>query len=337
MRILILGGLGFIGSHTAAALRHQGHSVGVLDCFHQYNSIPDGEYFNVLAQRKAFASPDHIFEGRIEDESYLKKVFAEYRPEVVLHLATYPNARMVQRDAVDATNNMVGGTRKVLAACTAHRVRRLVFASSSMVYGEFGARVPNEKSRTRPKTQYGILKLEGEKLCRRMARKTGLELVILRPSALYGPRDIIVRVISHMAIDCVRHGRITVQGENRKLDFSFVEDVAQAFVLAALHPDASGQTFNCTRGRGRTLLEAAEIVRATLGYGFIELQEAETFYPSRGTLDSDKLKALGWDPSIDIESGIPAYLQWFLEQDHVRHAGSSFEGTSALATQPRPM
>lgn len=326
MRTLLLGGVGFIGSHTAAVLKRLGHRVGIMDCFNQYNSIPDLEYFSVLKQRRAFAGAHAFFEGRIEDETRLSEVFSEYRPEVVLHLATYPNAKMVERNPSDAVNNMLGGTSKVLAACDRYHVRRLVFASSSMVYGDFGGDTPNEESPTTPLTQYGILKLAGETLCRDMARRSGLEVVILRPSALYGLRDIVVRVISLMARSCVQEGRIVVRGRDSKLDFSYVEDVAEAFALAAVHPDAAGQIFNCTRGRGRTLLEAAEILRSSLGHGSIELREADSFYPSRGTLDSDRIKArLGWAPDIDIEAGIPAYVRWFLEQDHVKQCGRPSE------------
>lgn len=323
MRVLILGGLGFIGSHTSSVLKTLGHSVGVMDCFNQYNYIPDAEYAEVLSQRVSYARADHIFEGRIEDRSRLDEVFSQFRPQTVIHLATYPNAKMVDQDRADAFRNMVSGTSGILEACNSCHVERLVFASSSMVYGDFDARIPDERSPTLPATLYGKFKLQGEQLCQQMGQKFGLEVVVLRPSALYGPRDIIVRVISLMTNSCLQSGKIIVQGKESRLDFSFVEDVAEAFALAALHPKAAGQVFNCTRGRGRTILEAAEILRASLGHGSVELRDADAFYPSRGTLNSDKIKAeLGWEPHVDIESGIPAYLKWFLAQGYVNRGST---------------
>tara|TARA_R100000049_G_C1954194_1_gene105414 strand:- start:1161 stop:2171 length:1011 start_codon:yes stop_codon:yes gene_type:complete len=316
---MLLGGLGFIGSHTACKLKQLGHSVGIMDSFNQYQSFPDEEYFEVLRQRREFADPDRVFRGRIEEELRLDEVFSSLRPDVVVHLATYPNARFVEHDPVDASNNMVVGTEIVVRACARHKVGRLVFASSSMVYGGFNSRIPDETTEPHPSTLYGSLKLKGEKICQKMGHDLGLETVILRPSALYGPRDMIVRVISLMAKNCIEHGKILVRGKDSKLDFSFVEDVADAFVLAALHPAAVGHIFNCTRGRGRTLLEAAEILLANLGSGSIELREADKFYPSRGTVNSDKIKhQLGWEPSVDLEAGVPAYLNWFLAQEFLK-------------------
>jgi UDP-glucose 4-epimerase len=321
MRVLLLGGHGFIGSHTAGALKRLGHTIGVLDCHNQYDHYPDREYFAVLEQRVATAGADRIFAGRIEDAACLDAAFAEFRPHTVVHLATYPNARMVERDPIDASANMIDGTENVLRACAAHKVERLVFASSSLVYGDFRSAAPAETSPARPTTLYGRLKLRGEELCLRLGRRSGLEIVILRPSALYGPRDMIVRVISVMASSCVHHGRIVVQGRHSRLDFSFVDDVAEAFALAAIHPRAAGRVFNCTRGFGRTVLQAAEILRATLGHGTIELRESDDFYPPRGTLNSDRIKAeLGWRPTVDIENGIPAYVKWLLAQEFMSRA-----------------
>jgi UDP-glucose 4-epimerase len=329
MRIMLLGGLGFIGSHTSARLKHRGHTVGIMDSYNQYDYFPDNEYFDVLNQRRRIASADSIFRGRVEDVARLNEVLVEFRPDVVLHLATYPNARMVERDPIDASNNMVTGTINVLRSCADHNVRRVVFASSSMVYGDFYPEIPDERFLPTPATLYGRFKLRGERICQRLGRQFGLETVILRPSALYGPRDMIVRVISLMAKSCILRGRIVVQGKDSQLDFSYVEDVAEAFVLAALHPGAAGQVFNCTRGRGRTLLEAAEILRASLGHGVIETREADKFYPSRGALNSDKIKdELGWEPQIELEIGVPAYLGWLLRQSFLQAGPTQFSGRS---------
>lgn len=317
MKILILGGHGFIGSHTSSRLKSLGHTIGVIDCYHQYFTFPDWEYHPVLSQRKDLAQADCIWEGQIEDQLLINRVFSEFKPDVVIHVATYPNAKMVHRNPVDAANNMISATANVLLNCTQHNVKRLVFASSSMVYGDFKTDAPNETALCDPLTLYGSYKLQGERMVQIWGRDYGLDYVIMRPSALYGTRDMIVRVISQMATGALRDGQIVVQGPNNKLDFSYVEDVAGYFTEAALNPNASNQIFNCTRGHGRTILEAAEIVQSKLG-GEIIIKPHDAFYPNRDTLNSDKIKSmLDYTPVWDIEQGIPTYIDWLMQQEFI--------------------
>jgi len=320
MKILILGGHGFIGSHTSSVLKAQGHEIAVLDCYHQYYTFPDYEYYPVLTQRKQLANADRVYVGKIEDQFYTDNVFNEFRPEVVIHLATYPNAKMVHRNPVDASNNMVSATANILNLCTKYKVRRLVFSSSSMVYGDFNNQIPNETVACDPLTLYGSYKLQGERMVKIWSKDYGLEYTIMRPSALYGTRDMIVRVISKMATDALKNKTITVQGPDNKLDFSYVEDVANYFALAATHDNAKNQVFNCTRGQGRTILEAAEIIKSTLGFGKIIVKEHDSFYPNRDTLNSDKIKhSLEFNPTWDIEQGIPTYVNWLTDQSWFDH------------------
>jgi nucleoside-diphosphate-sugar epimerase len=105
-----------------------------------------------------------------------------------------------------------------------------------------------------------------------------------------------------------------VQGPDNKLDFSNVKDVATYFCRATTS-EVINQTFNITRGNGRKLIEAAEIIKERLGYGEIVLKPHDSFYPNRDTLNSDKAKTIfNFAPIIDIEQGIPDYIDWFLDQ-----------------------
>ena len=316
-RILILGGHGFIGSHTANILRNQGHTIGVVDCYHRYYTFPQEEYECVLKQRQDHCGADSVYPGQIEDAVFMENTFKSFQPNIVIHVATYPNAYMVKRNVIDATSNMVTATAVTLDLCVEHNVERVVFASSSMVYGDFTSEAPVETSRTNPLTLYGSYKLQGEKMCQIWHREKGLEYSILRPSALYGTRDMIVRVISKLAEAAMTSGELRVQGPDNKLDFSWVTDVASAFATAATHPACANEIFNCTRGKGRTILEAAEMVQARLGGKIVTLPH-DDFYPNRDTLTSDKLKNMtGWNPQMDIDQGIQLYLNWLLEQPYI--------------------
>ena len=151
-------------------------------------------------------------------------------------------------------------------------------------------------------------------MCKIWHREHDLNYVIMRPSAVYGTRDTITRVISKLLKSVLTTGKMNVQGPDNKLDFSYVEDVAEYFTLATTN-EVINETFNCTRGNGRKIIEAAEIIKSKLGTGEITTTPHDPFYPSRDTLNSDKAKTmLNFNPSVDIEEGIPKYINWFLGQ-----------------------
>ena len=135
MRILILGGYGFIGSHISNYLKKDNHTIGIVDCYHQYYTFPNWEYTPVLNQRKAITNADKEYIGKIENLQFMENAFSDFKPDRVIHVATYPNARMVKRNVQDATDNMVTATAYILDLCVKHKVEKITFASSSMVYG----------------------------------------------------------------------------------------------------------------------------------------------------------------------------------------------------------
>ena len=311
MKILILGGHGFIGSHTSNILKSMGHTIGVVDCYLRYYTFPKAEYDKISELRIQHSNADLVYNGHIEDVPFMENVFKQFKPEVVIHVATYPNAYMVKRNVIDATGNMITATATILDLCVEHKVGKIVFASSSMVYGDFKVDAPDENEETNPLTLYGSYKLMGEKMCKIWLREKDLNYTILRPSALYGTRDMITRVISKMTESAIKSGIIKVYGATNKLDFSWVEDVASAFAISATDDNTTNKTFNCTRGKGRMIIEAAEMVRSKFGGKILEYP-ADDFYPNRDTLNSDKLKyATEWSPKVDIEKGVPEYLNWF--------------------------
>ena len=311
MKILILGGHGFIGSHTSNILKSMGHTIGVVDCYHRDYTFPKAEYDKISELRIQHSNADLVYNGHIEDVPFMENVFKQFKPEVVIHVATYPNAYMVKRNVIDATGNMITATATILDLCVEHKVGKIVFASSSMVYGDFKVDAPDENEETNPLTLYGSYKLMGEKMCKIWLREKDLNYTILRPSALYGTRDMITRVISKMTESAIKSGVIKVYGATNKLDFSWVEDVASAFAISATDDNTTNKTFNCTRGKGRMIIEAAEMIRSKFGGKILEYP-ADDFYPNRDTLNSDKLKyATEWSPKVDIEKGVPEYLNWF--------------------------
>tara|TARA_B100001245_G_scaffold232852_1_gene215724 strand:- start:1365 stop:2321 length:957 start_codon:yes stop_codon:yes gene_type:complete len=310
-KVLITGGHGFIGCYIANNLNAKGHTVGVIDNYTDYKCYDKKEYKRVIKQRILHANAA-TFVGNIFNS---EDTFKFFQPDIVIHLASCPNARMLLRNVEQETKTAVDGTLKILQLCVKYKVKRIVFASSSMVYGDFMSDAPNELHLTNPKTLYGSYKLAGEQMIKTFNKDYGLEYCILRPSAIYGTRDMIIRVISQMAKSMFEKGEITITGDKSKLDFTYVTEVAEAFVQGALHKGATNMIFNCSRGRGRSIVEAANLVKDYMGNKCkLNIKESDSFYPSRDTLDNSKLQALtGWEPKIDIEEGIKKYIEWFKE------------------------
>ena len=310
-KVLITGGHGFIGCYIANNLNAKGHTVGVIDNYTDYKCYDKKEYKRVIKQRILHANAA-TFVGNIFNS---EDTFKFFQPDIVIHLASCPNARMLLRNVEQETKTAVDGTLKILQLCVKYKVKRIVFASSSMVYGDFMSDAPDELHLTNPKTLYGSYKLVGEQMIKTFNKDYGLEYCILRPSAIYGTRDMIIRVISQMAKSMFEKGEITITGDKSKLDFTYVTEVAEAFVQGALHKGATNMIFNCSRGRGRSIVEAANLVKDYMGNKCkLNIKESDSFYPSRDTLNSTRLKILtGWKPKIDIEEGIKKYVEWFKE------------------------
>ena len=310
-KVLITGGHGFIGCHIANNLNAKGHTVGVIDNYTDYKYYDKKEYKRVIKQRILHANAATFVGNSFNSED----TFKFFQPNIVILLASCPNARMLLRNVEQETKTAVDGMLKILQLCVKYKVKRIVFASSSMVYGDFMSDAPDELHLTNPKTLYGSYKLVGEQMIKTFNKDYGLEYCILRPSAIYGTRDMIIRVISQMVKSMFEKGEIIITGAKSKLDFTYVTEVAEAFVQGALHKGATNMIFNCSRGRGRTIIEAADLVKDYMGNNCkLNIKESDSFYPSRDTLDSNRLKTLtGWEPKIDIEEGIKKYVEWFKE------------------------
>ena len=205
---------------------------------------------------------------------------------------------------------MMGGTISLLEAAKKHKVRRFVYVSSSMVYGDFSADI-SEDAPCNPIGQYGIMKLAGEWLVKDYAARTGMEYTIIRPSAVYGPRDIEDRVVSKFLTAAMRDDTLKVKGENEMLDFTYVDDAVAGIVAAALDANGKNQTFNITKSASHTLLEAAQLAVDLVGLGQIQVQDKDAEYPSRASLKIDRARdLLGYIPTVDIYEGFRRYYEW---------------------------
>jgi UDP-glucose 4-epimerase len=313
MKILVTGGLGLIGHNVVKRLQDQSHTVSVVDNLTTYGMIPQSELDYLMAERmkKIKHAPLNLYTRDISDRDSIDDIFVIEQPDVVIHMASFPRQKVVNANPAWGARVMMEGLINVLESAKKHQVKRVVYISSSMVYGDFTDDV-TEDAVCRPQGQYGIMKLAGEHLVKDYARRGCFDYAIIRPSAVYGPLDVEDRVVSKFMLTAMRGEVLRVNGSSETLDFTYVDDAADGVVAAALVPAAVNQTFNITKSHSVSLLQAARMIIEIVGKGSIELRDKDADFPSRGALNIDRARAvLGYDPKIDVAEGFDNYHAWF--------------------------
>lgn len=313
-KILVTGGLGFIGHNVVAALEAQGHACVITDTQTTYGIVPQEELDYLIAERRKKIKTDRIYGIDLADRDGIDWLIREHRPCMVIHLASFPRQKVVNANPQVGSQTMSEGLLNLLEACSQHAVKKFVYVSSSMVYGNFediiGIGVM-ENHATNPIGQYGIMKLAGEWLTRDYTRRTGMAHTIIRPSAVYGPLDVEDRVVSKFLLTAIRDGILNVNGGEECLDFTHVDDAAQGIAAATISDNSYNTTYNLTRGRSRSLLEAAELCVAIAGHGHIQIKTPDDNFPSRGQLNTQRARLdFEFEPKIDIEQGFKTYYEW---------------------------
>lgn len=311
MKILVTGGYGLIGHNVIKRLQDLKHHTSIVDTKTTYGIIPQSEIDYLMEERMKKIAPDTVISSNdITNADAMDAVFESFKPEVLIHMASFPRQKVVNANPQNGADVMMRGLINLLESAKAHGVRRFVYISSSMVYGDFTDQV-TEDAICNPQGQYGIMKLAGEWLVKDYARRTGMEYVIIRPSAVYGPLDVEDRVVAKFMLTAMRGETLKVNGASETLDFTYVDDAADGIVAAALEVGAANDTYNITKSHSVSLLEAAQMVVSIVGKGSIEVKDKDADFPSRGALNIDKARAkLGFDPKVDVEEGFREYYKW---------------------------
>jgi UDP-glucose 4-epimerase len=317
MNILVTGGLGLIGHNVVKKLQDMGHIVSIVDIQTNYGIIPQEEIDYLLNERlKKIEDVGGLYEYDICDSKRMDTVFNIEQPEIVIHMASFPRQKVVNANPAWGSRVMSEGLLNLLEASKNYDVRKFVYISSSMVYGDFKDDVKEDYD-CKPQGQYGILKLAGEALVKDYSRRDNLNYTIIRPSAVYGPLDVEDRVISKFILNAIRGRQITVNGASETLDFTFVEDAADGIVAAALSDNTDNRTYNITKSHSHTLLDAAKLAVKVVGKGEIIVGERDLDFPSRGALNIDAARQdFGFDPKVDVEEGFQIYYDWLKSSEY---------------------
>ena len=317
-KILVTGGLGFIGYNVVLRLMNLGHIISIVDTKTTYGDNLPKEELDSLHKERFYS-----IANRVTDSNHLNiytidvgnpdldQLFKSEQFDAVIHLASFPRQKIVNSDPQAGSKVMSEGLLNLLELSRLHGVGRFTYISSSMVYGDFVDGV-TEDAVCNPQGQYAIMKYAGELLVKDYTRQYNLKHTIIRPSAVYGPVDVDDRVISKFFLNAMQNLPIRVYGKMEKLDFTFVNDLAHGIVEATISEKAENETYNLTRSKGITLYDAARLVSHIVGKGNIDVKNRDMNYPTRGSLSIAKAyDHFRFDPATDIEEGFKIYYDWF--------------------------
>ena len=299
------GCAGFIGSHLVERLLKKGHEVAGIDCFTDYypREIKEANMADAL-NHKNF---DFIEANLLKMREY--PLYVDY----VFHLAAQAGVRASWGKSFETyTRNNVEVTQRLLEFYKHKRLKKFVYTSSSSVYGD--AKLPmKEDSLLKPVSPYGVTKLAGENLCYLYWKNYGVPTVSLRYFTVYGPRQRPDMAIHKFVGAIFKDERITIYGDgNQTRDFTFVDDVVEATVLAA-NSGVERDVFNVGGGTRISVNKLIGGIENIIG------EEAKIKYAGKqkgdvaDTLaDTFKLGAeLFWEPKVEIEEGLKRFVEWF--------------------------
>jgi len=306
---LVTGGAGFIGSHVAERLLKDGLRVRILDNF------STGRREN-LAFADGAGERLEVIDGDLRDLATVER--AVRGADVVYHQAAMRSVPRSVDDPLGANENNVTGTLHLLEAARRHGVKRVVFASSSSVYGENPELPKREDQTLAPISPYAVSKAANEQYARVWTRLYGLETVGLRYFNVFGPRQDpkseYAAVVPRFILWGLRGEPLEVHGTGEQSrDFTYIDNVVEANILAGQAEDANGEAFNVGCGDRISLLDMIAMLESLLGRK-LERRHA----PNRGgdvahTLaDVSKAKRLmGYTPQVDFAEGFRRTVEHF--------------------------
>jgi nucleoside-diphosphate-sugar epimerase len=308
-KIIVTGAAGFIGSHLVNILLQQGEEVIGIDEFNNY--------YDPLLKRKNIAtfenSPNFtLVEGDIQF-SDLSKIFQDV--EVVYHQAAQAGVRNSWGEGFRAyTERNINATQILLeAAKNAQQLRRLVFASTSSVYGDAETLPTHEEIAPKPVSPYGITKLAAERLCGLYHKNFGVPFVSLRYFTVYGPRQRPDMAFHKFFKAVLQDEAIPIYGDAQQTrDFTFVSDAVAANLAAATVPEAVGEIFNIGGGSRVVLTQVLDTMEEIVGKPIKRNHIDKAMGDARHTAAdiSKAQKILGYQPQISLKDGLQQEWEW---------------------------
>jgi UDP-glucose 4-epimerase len=306
---LVTGGAGFIGSHIVERLAREGHRVRVLD------NLWSGKEANI----KSIPGDIELIHADIRDARAVAE--ATRGVDVVFHEAALGSVPRSVADPVTTHEVNLTGTLNVMLAARDAKVRRVVYASSSSVYGETPELPKHEELTPQPLSPYALSKLAAEHYIRVFHRVYGLEAVSLRYFNIFGPRQDpesqYAAVVPRFVTALLEGKRPVIYGDGlQSRDFTYVENVVNANLLAAEAEGVAGQAFNVACGGRYTLLELLSKLKEIIGSDIEPEHEAAhegDVRDSQAAIEKAS-QVLGYHVSVGFEEGLLRTVEWYREQ-----------------------
>lgn len=303
MKVIVTGGAGFVGSHMVELLVQNGHFPIIVD------NLNSGRYSNI--KRFVDEGKADFVKADIRNSQNLQKI---PKASAVIHMAAIASVVESISNPILVNDVNVTGTLNMLEFCRKNNIRKFVFTSSAAIFGNYERKI-TENSPTIPTTVYGSSKLTGEQYCRIYSDLFGMNIVILRPFNIYGPRqnDAYAGVISKF-MDKLSTGQAPIIfGDGRQTrDFVHVQDVARAFYLALKYNKKPFEVFNLATGKSTTVNELARIFLSATQRPKLKPihKKAIPGVVAHSSASISKIrKILHFSPTIELHAGIAKLVQ----------------------------
>ncbi|HET7250944.1 MAG TPA: NAD-dependent epimerase/dehydratase family protein [Gemmatimonadales bacterium] len=309
-RVLVTGGAGFVGSNLVRRLQREGARVTVLDDLFtgRRENVPDGVAF---------------VHGTVCDAALVERVVAEH--EIVFHAAAR-NIVVSTRNPREDYETNIGGTLNVLLAARASGVERLVYTSSTSVYGNPRTLPINEDDPLSALTPYAVSKLAGENYCMAFYESYGLRTTAVRYSNIFGtgqdPANPYCGVVAKFIESLFAGKPPVIHGDgNQTRDFTYIDDAVEATVQAACSDRAIGEVFNVGTGVETRVNELATILIRLTGWNMVPVHTDRRDVDNirRRVVNIEKTRrALRWVPEVTLEEGLRRTVEW--QREHQRNS-----------------
>lgn len=308
MRIVVTGVAGFIGSTTARHLLAAGHSVDGIDSLSNYYSVEakQNNLHSLVASNNFTFHQLDIVDDLIDS--------ALSGADAIIHLAGQPGVRRSWSEFNTYVAANVRGTKAVLDAALRHGIDKVVYASSSSVYGNATTYPTTEDQAPSPQSPYAVTKLAGEQLCTLYAAERQLQTVSLRYFTVYGPRQR-PDMLTHRLIEAAHTGgTMTIFGDGQHVrDFTYVDDIARANLAAVTADVQPGSIYNIAGGTSASVATMISTVERVSGSPIRLVHQGEASGDVQMTGGDCTLAKteLGWTPSVSLHEGISRHINFY--------------------------
>jgi nucleoside-diphosphate-sugar epimerase len=307
-KVLVTGGAGFIGSNLTETLLKQNYRVRILDNF------STGKRENLIFD-KAYSSFE-IIEGDIRDPTVCQRATRDI--EYVFHQAALPSVQRSVEDPLTSNSVNVGGTLNILLAARDTGVKKLIYASSSSIYGDSPTLPKHEEMPPNPLSPYALQKYIGEQYCKLFFQLYGLETVSLRYFNIFGPKQDPTSIYSAVIprfIGALLEGKPPIifgDGEQSR-DFTYIDNVVHANLLAMSAVHLDGEAINIACGERTSLNQLLHFFKEIVGSKVLPIYEEPRKGDVRHSLAEIRKgkQFLNYEPKVDIKGGLKKTVEYF--------------------------